>query len=222
VTGAPLVLIAHGSTDRRFADVVQAVAARVRELRPHVEVRIGYLEHGTPSVADVAADGVLVPLLLASGHHVLVDLPRQAPDATVSRAVGPDERLAVAVADRLREAGYAGESPVVLAAAGSREERALNDVRVAAQQLAAVLGVEVSAAFVASGSPRLTDLLAATPAAAVASYLVAPGGFHDAVGSAAAAASSLASAPIGDHPAVAHVVLSRYDECITRGGSGPF
>jgi len=87
VTGAPLVLIAHGSTDPRFDEVVQAVASRVRVLRPQLEVRVGYLEHGPPSVADVAAGGVLVPLLLASGFHVLRDLPSQAPGAAVSNAV---------------------------------------------------------------------------------------------------------------------------------------
>jgi sirohydrochlorin ferrochelatase len=219
VTGAPLVLIAHGSTDPRFDDVVQAVAARVRELRPQLEVRVGYLEHGPPSVADVAADGVLVPLLLASGFHVLKDLPAQAPGATVSSAVGPDDRLAVAVHDRLREAGYDTGSPVVRAAAGSSDERALGDVRTAAGQLSDLLDVEVTAAFVSAGTPRLAEVLAARPGAAVASYLVAPGAFHDAV---VATEASVVSAPIGDHPLVAEVILSRYDECISGGRSSTF
>jgi sirohydrochlorin ferrochelatase len=219
VTGAPLVLIAHGSTDPRFGEVVDAVAARVRVLRPKLEVRIGYLEHGPPSVADVAAGGVLVPLLLASGFHVLKDLPQQAPGALVARAVGPDERLAAAMADRLREAGHDGRSPVVLAAAGSSDERALDDVRAAAGQLAATLGVEVTAGFVSAGSPRLADALSATPGAAAASYLVAPGAFHDAVLESAAA---VVSAPIADHPLVAEVVLSRYDEtCQPPGRTAP-
>ena len=205
----PLVLIAHGSTDPRFDDVVRAVAARVRELRPQLEVRVGYLEHGPPHVADVAADGVLVPLLLASGYHVLRDLPTQAPGAVTSRAVGPDDRLATALAERLRDAGYDGTSPVVLAAAGSSDERALSDVRTAARQLAEVLGVEVTAAFVSAGSPRLADALAERPGAAVASYLVAPGAFQDAV---VATGAPVVAAPLGDHPLVAEVVLSRYDE----------
>ena len=214
MTGAPLVLIAHGSTDPRFDEVVQAVASRVRGLRPGLEVRVGYLEYGPPSVADVAADGVLVPLLLASGFHVLTDLPAQAPGATVSSAVGPDERLAVAVRDRLLEAGYDGRSPVVLAAAGSSDERALADVRTAARQLAALLGVEVTSAFVSAGSPRLAEAIAATPNAVLASYLVAPGAFHDAV---VATGADVVSGPIGDHPTVAEVVLSRYDERVNTG-----
>jgi sirohydrochlorin ferrochelatase len=212
VTSPPLVVIAHGSTDPRFGDVIDTVADRVRARRPDLDVRIGYLEHGPPDVADVASGGVLVPLLLASGYHVRIDLPAQAPAGRVARAVGPDERLAVALADRLREAGYAGKAPVVLAAAGSSDDAALDDVRVAAGQLAGVLGVEVTAAFVAAGSPRLADVVTTAPAAAVASYLVAPGAFHDAI---VATGASVVSAPLGDHPAVAEVVLSRYDEVVS-------
>jgi sirohydrochlorin ferrochelatase len=208
VTGAPLVLVAHGSSDPRFDQAVQAVASRVRELRPRLEVRVGYLEHGPPTVADVASGGVLVPLLLASGFHVLRDLPSQAPGAVLTTAVGPDARLAVALAGRLREAGYGGAAPVLLAAAGSGDERALDDVRTAARQLATLLGVGVTAAFVSAGSPRVSEALAATPGAAVASYLVAPGAFHDAV---VATGATVVSSPIGDHPLVAEVVLSRYD-----------
>lgn len=212
MTDAPLVLIAHGSTDPRFDDVVRSVASRVQAQRPQLEVRVGYLEHGPPSVDDVAAGGVLVPLLLASGYHVLRDLPQQAPGAVVTRAVGPDERLAVVLADRLRDAGYDAASPVVLVAAGSSDERALDDVRTAARQLGDLLSVDVTAAFVSAGSPRVAEALAATPGAAVASYLVAPGAFHDAV---AGSGAAVVSAPIGDHPAVAEVVLSRYDEVVT-------
>jgi len=213
VTSPPLVLVAHGSTDARFGDVVDAVAARVRAMRPEVDVRVGYLEHGPPHVADVATGGVLVPLLLASGYHVRVDLPAQAPGGRVARAVGPDERLAAALADRLRDAGYGGADPVVLAAAGSSDDAALEDVRVAARQLATVLDVEVTAAFVSAGSPRLAEAVAATPSAAVSSYLVAPGAFHDTV---AASGARIVSAPIGDHPAVADVVVSRYDETLRQ------
>ena len=209
MTGAPLVLIAHGSSDPRFDETVRSIAARVRELRPQLEVRIGYLEHGPPTVADVSAGGVLVPLLLASGFHVLRDLPSQAPGAAVTAAVGPDPRLAVALAERLREAGYDGKAPVVLAAAGSSDERALDDVHTAAGQLADLLGVAVTAAFVSAGSPRLAEALAARPGAAVATYLVAAGAFHDAV---AETGAGVVSAPLGDHPLVAEVVLSRYDE----------
>lgn len=199
------MLAAHGSSDARFADVVDAIARQVRGLRPGLDVVIGYLEHGPPHLTDVVTgDAVVVPLLLSAGYHVRVDLPRQAPTADVTAAVGPDPRLASALAERLAEAGYAGNEAVVLAAAGSADQRALADVHVAAAQLAQVLGVPVTAAFVSAGEPRLANLRPSV----VASYLLAPGAFHDAV---RATGASVVAGPIGAHPAVAGIVLDRYD-----------
>ena len=196
--------MAHGSQDPRFAATVDAIAVRVRALRAGLDVRVGYLEHGPPHAADVATGAIVVPLLLASGYHVLVDLPAQAPGARVATAVGPDPRLATAMADRLREAGWNGRGRVVLAAAGSSDPRALDDARLAGRQLSDRLRVDVTTAFVSAGSPRLAGLRPAT----VAAYLVAPGAFHDAC---VACGAAVVSAPIGDHPAMAEVVLDRYD-----------
>lgn len=203
---APLVLAAHGSSDPRFADVVEAVAQQVRALRAGVDVRIGYLDHGPPSITDVVeARCVVVPLLLSGGYHVRIDIPAQAAGCVLAAPLGPDPLLAIALADRLTEAGYDGSSPVVLAAAGSSDERALDDARAVAGFLAERLGVEVTAAFVSAGSPRVADV----GATVMSSYLLAPGSFHDAVGSAGA---DVVSAPVGDHPVVARLVLARYDE----------
>jgi sirohydrochlorin ferrochelatase len=211
----PLVLAAHGSTDPRFADVVDAIAAQLRARRPGVEVRIGYLDHGPPSIANVVGNRcVVVPLLLSGGYHLRVDIPAQARDAVIAAAVGPDPLLAAALADRLHEAGYVGQSGVVLAAAGSSDERALDDVRAMAGHLGARLGVDVTAAFVSAGSPRVADI----GARVVASYLLAPGTFHDAV---AAIGGDVVSAPIGAHPAIAEVVLARYDATQVPGRTAP-
>jgi sirohydrochlorin ferrochelatase len=173
----------------------------VRALRGGLDVRVGLLEHGPPYVEDLPG-AVAVPLLLSAGYHVRADLPAQAPRALVTAAVGPDPRLAVALADRLAEAGYDGDAPVTLAAAGSADERALDDVRRQAAMLAAHLGAEVTAAFLSAGEPRVDELKPDV----VASYLLAPGAFHDAI----VTAAPVVSAPLGDHPAVAEVVLSRY------------
>jgi sirohydrochlorin ferrochelatase len=205
-----LVLAAHGSSDPRFGEVLEAVAAQVRASRPGLDVAVGYLEHGPPSLSDAVEPGcVVVPLLLASGYHVHADIPAQAPGVVVAAAVGPDPGLSVALADRLDEAGWDRQSAVVLAAAGSSDERALDDVRSAAGLLGDLLGVEVSVGFVSAGSPRLGAL---SPTA-VASYLVAPGAFHDAV---RATGAAVVAEPIGAHPAVAEVVLRRYDAAVTR------
>jgi sirohydrochlorin ferrochelatase len=184
---------------------VDAVVAQVRRRRPELDVTVGYLDHGPPSITDaVDADCIGVPLLLTSGYHVRVDLPAQSTNATVAKAIGPDPALAQALAGRLGEAGYDDRSPVVLAAAGSSDDRALDDVRAMASHLAELLDVEVTAAFVASGSPRLDE----TRARAVSSYLLAPGAFHDAV---RASGAHVVSAPLGAHPVVADLVLARYD-----------
>jgi len=199
------VLVAHGSTDPRFDAVVQAIAADVRTLQPDLDVRVGYLEHGPPHVADVVEPGaVVVPVLLTSGYHVRVDLPAQAADVRPARALGPDPRIATALADRLREAGYDG-GPVTLAAAGSADPRALDDVAEAAAQLAEEIGAPVTPAYVSAGEPRLDDV---TPAS-VATYVLAPGLFADKV---AACGAAVIAAPLGAHPALAEIVLDRYEQ----------
>ena len=209
------MLVAHGSLDPRFALVVDDVARQVRLLAPEVDVRVGYLDHGPPSVADVAAAGaVAVPLLLAAGYHVRVDLPEQAPGVVVAAALGPDPRLADALADRLAEAGYDGRVPVTLAAAGSADQRARSDVDTARRQLADRLGVEVSVAYVAAGSPRLAE----TEPHAVATYLLAPGTFNDAV---RACSAKVIAAPLGAHPLLAEIVLDRYRAAQLPGRTAP-
>jgi sirohydrochlorin ferrochelatase len=211
----PLVLAAHGSTDPRFGEVVEAIAAQLCRLRPELDVRVGYLDHGPPSIADVVDEScIVVPLLLSGGYHVRVDIPEQAKGCVVAGAVGPDQLLASALADRLREAGYDGISPVVVAGAGSSDERALDDVRTVASALASQLDVAVTTAFVSAGTPTLSDI----EPAVVASYLLAPGKFHDAV---VAAGAPITSEPIGAHPAVAEIVLNRYDAAQVPGRTAP-
>lgn len=178
-------------------------------------MRVGYLDHGPPAIADVVDEScVVVPLLLSGGYHVRVDIPDQASGRVITDAVGPDPLLAVALADRLRAVGYDGAEPVVLAAAGSSDERALDDVRTVAGFLATHLGVEVTTAFVSGGMPRLSGI---SPQV-LASYLLAPGMFHDAV---AAAGAAVTSAPIGAHPVIAQIVLARWDSAQVPGRTAP-
>src|SRR5262249_6184833 len=137
-----LILVAHGSTDPGFAAVVEEVAASVRGRRADLDIAVAYLDHGPPSVADVAEPGAIaVPWLWSAGYHVGVALPAQAGrEVLCAEAVGPDPRLADALADRLREAGWDGRAPVRLAAASSGE-----DVAVQATMLAQRLGIDVTA-----------------------------------------------------------------------------
>ena len=47
----------------------------------------------------------------------------------ITAPLGPDRRLATVLAQRLRAAGWRGEQPVVLAAAGSADNEARADAR---------------------------------------------------------------------------------------------
>jgi sirohydrochlorin ferrochelatase len=202
---APLVLAAHGSTDHRFAEVMADLAELVRFARPGLDVRIGYLEHGPPALRDVAGEGdVVVPVLLTNGYHVHIDIPSRAAGATVASAVGPDRRIATVLATRLRERGWRGDGPVILAAAGSADDQALADARLAAADLAAELQAPVTAAFIGSGEPRLRDL----QPGAVATYLLAPGRFSTIV---VACGAPVVAAPLGADPLLAEVILDRYE-----------
>lgn len=197
------MLAAHGSVDPRFAEVIDALAVLMVERRPGLEVRVGYLEHGTPLETVADAGSVVVPMLLTSGYHVRDDIPARMA-GVVARAVGPDRRLTRVLLQRLREAGWAGERPLVLAAAGSSDERALADVHQMARDLGDELGMDVPAAFTSAGEPRVGDV----DAAAVATYLLAPGHFADAVASCGAA---IVAPPLGAAALIAEIILDRYD-----------
>jgi sirohydrochlorin ferrochelatase len=211
-TAAPLVLAAHGSRDARFAETIDRLAGLVSSARPALDVRIGYLEHGPPDLSAVADPTcVVVPLLLSGGFHVYTDLPAQVAGGLVTSPVGPDPALAAVLTDRLREAGWRGEQPLVLAATGSADPRSLADVHVAARDLGAALGLDVAAGFLSAGEPKLEDLAAG----AVASYLLAPGHFWDLARTIAAAnGTAIVSDPLGADPRIAAVVLARYDAAL--------
>ena len=84
------MLAAHGSADPRFADVITSLAVVGGGLRPELDVRIGYLEHGPPSWAtSPAPDCVVVPVLLTNGYHVHIDIPTRAGGAMIARADRP-------------------------------------------------------------------------------------------------------------------------------------
>jgi sirohydrochlorin cobaltochelatase len=78
-----LILFAHGARDASWAAPFEAVAARVRQARPQLAVRLAFLELMTPTLLDAGRqlvdDGCLLidvlPLFLGSGSHLRRDLP---------------------------------------------------------------------------------------------------------------------------------------------------
>ncbi|BCK71423.1 hypothetical protein Srufu_053760 [Streptomyces libani subsp. rufus] len=238
-TPAPtLVAVAHGSRDPRALPTVRALLDRVRTLRPGLDVRLGHIELNRPLLADtldaLGGAAVLVPLLFGRGHHVTHDLPAAlaaAPQLTgrVAAPLGPHPLLAEALHGRLLAAGFP-EAPcprtaVVLAAAGSRAPRSAQDTERTARLLSDRLGgVPVLPAYASAAAPTVADAVRALTARghdriAVAGCFTAPGRFAT---QCAAAAPGPAAEPLGDHPALARLVLHRYDQALLAPtGSDP-
>ncbi|WP_225794350.1 sirohydrochlorin chelatase [Streptomyces aculeolatus] len=136
--------------------------------------------------------------------------------ARVAAPLGPHPLLAEALAGRLAAAGWRGDG-VVLAAAGSRAARSAADTGATAALLAARLGVPVLPAYASAAAPTVAEA-ARTLAArgcrriGVACCFTAPGLFASRTAADARALGLAAAAPLGAHPALARLVLHRYDE----------
>jgi len=115
-TRSSIILFAHGARDPEWAAPFRRIAARVREARPNVPVRLAFLELMQPALAEAVAaladEGItritLVPLFLAQGGHLKEDLPRLLDEIRLSHrgvtidvtpAIGDSEALTSAIAD---------------------------------------------------------------------------------------------------------------------------
>jgi sirohydrochlorin ferrochelatase len=190
-------------------------------------VRTAFVDVLGPSPSEVLRDltdaagesvpAVVVPAFLASGYHVYQDVPREVaesghPAAAVTPAMGPDAALARIMAVRLRAAGWRPGDAVVFAAAGSSDARARHDVRCAAAVLAERLGTSVRIGYVATGAPRVPEVIASLRDSGaervfIASYLLADGLFQQRLHE--TGADGVAE-PIGVHPAVVRLIAERY------------
>ncbi|MCM0612255.1 CbiX/SirB N-terminal domain-containing protein [Marinobacter sediminum] len=76
-----IILLAHGSSDKRWCETFEGLAAPTLSAVPHSQV--AYMELAEPSLEDTVADGVsagvreftVVPLFLAAGRHLRKDVP---------------------------------------------------------------------------------------------------------------------------------------------------
>jgi sirohydrochlorin ferrochelatase len=197
VTGLPsLGLISHGTSSALGQSLIEALAEaviddlRARELVD--EVMLGHVDVQDPGVDEVIdrlpADrpAVLVPLLLSPGYHVHVDLAEALEgagdrDIRLAPTLGPDPRLARILAERLPRLRDGDE--VVLAAAGSSDERANASCEEMGRLLADELGRAVSVGFLAGGSAPLKAIVEQNRQSGsrlvIANYLLAPGFFDD-------------------------------------------
>ena len=122
-----IILFAHGARDPLWRRPFEAVAQRIKALRPDTEVRLAYLEFMQPSLSEagheLSAMGAravtVVPMFLGAGGHVRRDLPTLLDDL---------KRQHPTVVWSLQEA--IGEAPSVI------EAMALEAARKAATQAA--------------------------------------------------------------------------------------
>jgi sirohydrochlorin ferrochelatase len=185
-----LVAVAHGTSSAAGRSAIGSLVAAVALRRPDLTVRAAFVDVQPPDPTAVLSslrDDVparLVPLLLSAGHHVYVDLAEAAaavPGTTVAPALGPDDRLADLLRDRLEEVGLRDDDVVVLGAAGSSQPSAVADCERVAAALGRLLGRPVVAGYLSAVEPRLADAVAAQRVpgrrVVVATYLLAPGFF---------------------------------------------
>lgn len=216
-----LVACSHGTHSQAGRVAISALIAQVRDLLPGTPVAEAFVDVQEPAVADVVADAVgsgdavVVPLLLSTGFHTKVDIAAAVaafPGRAVAvPALGPHPLVTQVIADRLGRI-LAPHDAVVLAAAGSSDPAAAEDVARVATALAERLGRPVSVGFAAGSGPRITevvDVLRASGARRVvaASYVLAPGHFADVV---ARAGVDAASDPLAPDVRLARLVVERF------------
>lgn len=191
-----VVACAHGTDDQDGRRAVDRLRAEVADLsrRRGIGARIheAYVDVQGPALDDVLASlpagepAVVLPLLLSTGHHTRVDIRRAVdsrPGTLAAAPIGPDRRLAVVLAERLAQAGLDDGDRVVLASAGTRVARGIEEVVQMAAWLGEEIGRPVTAAFGAAAEPNVRDAVRDAraqdgPRVVLASYLLAPGFFH--------------------------------------------
>ena len=218
-----LIATSHGTDVPAARTSITALVDAVRELSPHLDVREAFVDVQDPPVARVVdnVDGlaVVVPLLLAPGFHVHVDIEQAVnrPYAVASSTLGPDPRLTGVMLGRLAEAGVTKNDVVVLGAAGSTDARARQSVDVAARMLGAAWGSPVPVGYVGgTGTPIdeiVRDVSRSGRRVVVASYLMAPGFFYDKL---LACGAEVVTRPLLDgldvDPHLVSLVLDRFAE----------
>ncbi|WP_328355731.1 sirohydrochlorin chelatase [Mycobacterium sp. NBC_00419] len=183
-----LVLVAHGTRRPEGVQVISEIAADLAgRVGPVLTAFVDVLgPNPRELLATVAGPVTVVPAFLASGYHVNTDLPARVresghPAARITPALGPDPVIAEVMLARLLGMGWVPGDPVVMAAAGSSDPVAHRDLSAAATLLADLVG-EVHLAFVATGEPKVNDVVGSLARSGrrvfVASYLLAPGVFH--------------------------------------------
>ncbi|OBJ55067.1 sirohydrochlorin chelatase [Mycobacterium sp. 1423905.2] len=219
-----LVLAAHGTRRASGVAMIGDLATRVSELmsRP---VRVAFVDVLGPTPSEVLGElathhpgpAVVVPAFLSRGYHVRTDLPEHIavsghPDVTVTPALGPSSDIARILHQQLVQFGWQPGDSVILAAAGTSDPLARNDLHTTAELLSALTGTPVALGFAATGSPSVRQAVAAarrhgTHRVVVASYLLADGLFQQRLHTSGA---DLVTEPLGTHPGLPQLIANRF------------
>jgi sirohydrochlorin ferrochelatase len=237
MTAPALLLLGHGSHDRRTAEISRRIATGLRQIRPNLEVHSAFLDACGPTVAEVGkrlvAGGtdevVVVPLLLsdAFGAHeevpaAVAQLSAAHPDLGVaaSRPIGPEAQLLSVIDRRLRDALRARHvselDGLVFAAAGSPDVRSNAIVARRARQWATHHKLPCVTAFATGSGPSTAEAVRTLRSQgrrhiAVGSWFLAPSLLWVRQAEMALEAGAVAvSEPMGGEPEVAEVALTRY------------
>ncbi|GGJ11797.1 sirohydrochlorin chelatase [Paenarthrobacter histidinolovorans] len=222
-----LIACAHGTRNAEGQAAIRRVMAEIGELRPGLRVVEAYVDVQEPELGGVVEGlpegtaAVVVPLLLSTGFHIKVDVPKaikSRPEVVAARPLGPDPRLAELLATHLRAAGLQEDDGVLLAAAGSSLPDGSVDSEEQARLLGELLPNKVRVAYGASAQPTVPDGVASlraelaadggTGRVFIASYLLATGYFHDQL---AKAGADVVAAPLLPSKVLAEIALERYD-----------
>jgi len=239
----PIVAVAHGTAHLPGLQTLDAIMDRVRFLRPGLRTSLSFVSAASPRPAEALAElagagekeAVVLPLFLGSGYHVNHDIVEAVRSVEgrgrmrvhTAKPLGPDPMLAHVLTDRLAAvAGRVFGTELVLAAAGSNDRRANADAVVMAGLLSERLGMPVRTAFLSATEPTvesvLTRLSRRGRPVAVASYLLAEGGYTQRLGDIAALAglepeaarTPRVAGPLGSHELVARLLVRRYDQAL--------
>ncbi|MBV1778301.1 sirohydrochlorin cobaltochelatase [Paeniglutamicibacter sp. ABSL32-1] len=229
-----VVACAHGTDNphgRRLVDGLRDdLAVQLAADGIDAAVHEAYVDVQEPRLGAVLAalppgeEAIVAPLLLSEGFHSRVDIADAAaarPHTGVSAPVGPDPRLAAVLARRLAEAGHRPGDAVVLAAAGTRVEAGALQAARMAGLLAAELGQEVAVAYCSAAAPSVPEAVAAARAegarrVGVASFLLAPGFFHDRL---AGSGADYVSGALLPGVTIAKCVAGRLSEALSAGSA---
>jgi sirohydrochlorin ferrochelatase len=237
MTAPSLVLLGYGSPDPRVSQVSQQLRDQLLEIRPELDIHVGFLAQGGPSAISVVhrlvgqgvAEIVLVPLLLseAFGAPAAVSaLTAQAAAAhpglriTAARPIGPEAQLLSILDGRLREALRVRRvcelDALVFAAAGSSDVRSNALVARRARQWATHHRLPHVVSFAGGSGPSTAEAIRTLRAQgrrhiAVGSWFLAPGPLWAHQTELAYAAGAVAvSSPMGAEAEIAEVALTRY------------